>query len=94
MLSYRIDDPINDPLVSSIEVTIEFPTEQRWLFFVTPQLLGSVGDFVGDTSCRLHLGERHMIVVSQISREIIDTVLKQLEANGELERRTLPLRGA
>jgi len=94
MVSYRIDDPIDDPLVSSIEVTIEFPTEQRWLFFVTPQLLSSVGDLVADTSCRLHLGERHMIVVSQISREIIDTVLKLLEANGELERRTLPLRGA
>jgi hypothetical protein len=94
MLAYTIVDPIDDPLVTSVEVTIQFPAEQRWLFFVTPELLTSVGDFLGDTTCRLHLGERHMIVVSQISPEIIDSVLKQLEANGDLEYRTLPLHGA
>jgi hypothetical protein len=94
MLAYTVDDPSDDPLVTSVEVTIEFPEGQRWLFFVTPQLLASVGDFVGQTTCRLHLGERHMIVVSQISPEVIDCVLRQLEAAGELESRTLPLRGA
>ena len=94
MLAYTIDDPINEPLATSIEVTIEFPTEKRWLFFVTPDLLASAGDFVGETKSRLHLGERHMIIVSEISPEIIDSVLRKLEVDGDLESRTLPIRGA
>ena len=94
MLAYTIDDPIDDRVVTSIEVTIEFPTEKRWLLFVTPKLLASSGDFVGQTTCRLHLGERHMIVVSEISPGIIDAVLRQLAAEGDLESRTLPLGGA
>jgi hypothetical protein len=54
-------------------------------------LLASVGDWVEGTRVRLHLGERHMIVVSELSAEVIDAVLRQLHAAGELEDRTLPL---
>ena len=91
MVPYTIEDPITDPLTSSVEVTIDFDGQKRWLFFATPQLLASVGDFVEGTQARLHLGERHMIVVSELCEPIIDKVLRSLHASGELLSRTLPL---
>ena len=91
MFPYIIDDRIEVPLTCSVEVTIDFPSGKRWLFFVTPDLLARVGDFVEGTQSRVHLGEPHMIVVSDISSTIIDLVLQQLADSDELERRTLPL---
>jgi hypothetical protein len=78
-------------LQSSVEVTVTFPAGERWLFFVTPELLNRVGDLVDGSKARVHLGELHMIVVSEISAEIIDSVIQGLHQDGELERRTLPL---
>jgi len=91
MLPYTIDHLITDPLTCGVEVTIDLGDHKRWLFFATPQLLGSVADWVPGTAVRLHLGERHMIVVSELSPAIIDAVLRQLHAEGALETRTLPL---
>jgi hypothetical protein len=91
MISYTIDDPITDPLMQSVEVTIYLGGRKRWLFFTTPQLLASVGDWVEGAQVRMHLGERHMIVVSAMSEAIIEKVLQQLHADGELESRTLPV---
>ncbi len=91
MVPYTIDDPITDPLRSSVEVTIDLDGQKRWLFFATPHLLASVGDYVEGTQIRLHPGERHMIVVSELSETIIDRVLRSLHASGELLSRTLPL---
>ena len=92
MLPYTIDDPITEPLASSVEVTIDFGDERRWLFFVTPDLLAAVGDRIDGTDVRVHFGERHMIVVSRISEQVIDAVLRELGGAGELKDRTLPLR--
>lgn len=91
MFQYTIDDLIEHPLQTSVEVTIAFPTGKRWLFFVTPELLNRVGDRVDGSMARVHLGELHMIVVSELSAGIIDSVLRDLHQTGELERRTLPL---
>lgn len=90
-LTYTIDDDITEPLLTSIEVTIQFGSQKRWLYFATPQLLASVGDWVEGTRARLHLGERHMIIVSELTHEIIDKVLHQLDRDGDLESRTVPL---
>ena len=46
---------------------------------------------VPGTRVRLHRGERHMVVVSELSADVIDAVLRQLHAAAELEGRTLPL---
>jgi hypothetical protein len=91
VIPYTIGDPITDPLVCSVEVTVDLGGQRRWLFFATPQLLASVGDFVEGTRVRLHLGERHMVVVSELSEPIIQAVLNRLHADGELVSRTLPL---
>ena len=91
MLPYTIDDSITNPLTCSVEVTIDFGGRKRWLFFTTPQLLASVGDYVEGTRVRLHLGELHMVIVSELNAAIIDQVLRHLYAIGELERRTVAL---
>ena len=91
VLTYTIDDPITDPLIDAVEVTVNFGGSKRWLFFITPQQLELAGDWVEGTQVRLHLGERHMVIVSSLSEEIIDKVLRQLVAEGDLENRTLPL---
>jgi hypothetical protein len=91
MIPYTIDDPITDPLTCSVEVTIDLGGQKRWLLFATPELLASVGDFVEDTGIRLHLGERHMVVVSELSEAVIVKVLHRLHSDGELLSRTLPL---
>ena len=91
MLSYTIDDAIECASQDSVEVTIDFPHGKRWLFFVTAEQLGRVGDTVDESSVRVHFGELHMIVVSEITPKIIDSVLRRLAVDGELERRTVAL---
>jgi hypothetical protein len=87
---YTIDDPITDPLTHCVEVTLDFGGQKRWLFFATPSVLATAGDFVEGTQIRLHLGERHMIVVSELNETVIDKVLRHLHDAGELASRTLP----
>jgi hypothetical protein len=90
MYPYTIDDEIESPLTCSVEVTIDFPSRKRWLFFVTPELLATVGDWVEGSQVRVHLCERHMIVVSELTPAVIDAVLRDLMRSGDLESRTLP----
>jgi hypothetical protein len=81
MLPYEIDDPIDEPLTGAVEVTIDFGGgRKRWCFFV--------GDFVDGTQVRVHLGVPHMIVVSELNEQIIDRVLRQLHAAGQLKDHT------
>jgi hypothetical protein len=94
MHPYTIDDAIESPLTASVEVTIDFPSGKRWLFFVTPAQLATVGDFVEGSQVRVHFGERHMIVVSELTPEVIDAVLRELMRSGDLESRTLSLTGS
>jgi hypothetical protein len=92
MLPYTIDDSIEDPLTCSVEVTIDFGNNhKRWCFFVTPQLLATVGDWVKGTTVRMHLGVAHQIVVSELNEDIIDRVLKELYDEELLEEHTIPL---
>ena len=92
--SYKIDDDLATADEGAIEVTVTLTDERRrWLFFMTPAALAACGDWVKGTRVRMHLGEPHMIVVAEVTVDIIERVLRQLEASGELERRTLPLGG-
>ena len=90
--SYSIDDDLGEADRGAIEVSITLADERRrWCYFMTPSAFAACGDFVSGTNVRVHRGEPHMIVVSEASRTIIEAVLRTLEAEGELERRTLPL---
>jgi hypothetical protein len=91
MLPYTID-PIDEPLTGAVEVTVDFGSSgKRWCFFATPEVLASVGDWVDGTRVRVHLGVSHMIVVSELNEGIVDRVLRQLYAEGQLEAHTIPL---
>ena len=90
--SYSIDDDLAEADRGAIEVTVTLADERRrWCFFMTPAALAACGDWVAGTRVRLHLGEPHMIVVTEITPDVIERVLRQLESSGALERRTLPV---
>jgi len=92
--SYTIDGDLCDGDSGAVEVTITLEDERRrWCFFMTPHALQTAGDFVDGTEVRLHIGERHMIIVSELSRDIIERALRHLADNGFLERHTLPVSG-
>lgn len=91
MIRYHIDDSIKEPLTHSVEVTVELNGKKRWCFFMTPELLASVGDLVEGTDARVHLGVPQMIVVSELNEDIIDRVLRELYQKGDLEKHTVPI---
>jgi hypothetical protein len=83
--SYTIEDDLALADRMGIDVTVEL-TDGRlaWCFFMTPSALADAGDWVQGTEVRVHLGVPHMIVVSEISADIIDRILRQLDADSEL----------
>ena len=90
--SFSIDDDLAAADQAAVEVTVTLTDEQRrWCFFITPAALLVAGDLLEGTETRVHFGEPHMIVVSDVTRDVIERVLRQLEADGKLVRRTLPL---
>lgn len=92
MLPYTIDDPLVEPLTCGVDVTVDFGGGmRRWCFFTTPRVLDSVGDWVPGTRVRMHLGVSHMIVVNELSEDIIDRVLRYLYTEGLLEAHTVAL---
>jgi hypothetical protein len=83
--SYKIEDDLALADNLGIEVTVTLTDGQfGWCFFMTPRALANCGDLVEGTQVRVHPGVPHMIVVSELSQDIIERVLRQLEAGGEL----------
>jgi hypothetical protein len=92
--TYSIDDPLEMAQDAAIEVTLDFGGgRRRWMAFMTPQALASCGDWVDGSQVRLHLGERHVHVVGELSRAIIDKVIRRLHADADLERHSAPING-
>ena len=83
--SYTIKDDLALADHLGIEVTVTF-TDGRfgWCFFMTPSAQATGGDWVDGTEVRVHLGVPHMIVVSEISQDIIERILRRMERDGEL----------
>jgi hypothetical protein len=89
--SYGIDDRLDRPDEGAVEVVLALSDGQRpWCFFFTPERMSLVGDLVEGTQVRMHLGVKHMIVVAELTRDIIDRVLHELEAKGLLLEHTHP----
>ena len=88
--SVTIHDPLDLAVDVAIEVTVTFDNgERRWCFFFTPDALSRCGDIVDGTDVRLHLGVPHMFVLSQVDRDLIERVLRMLDATGELVEHTM-----
>ena len=86
-----ITDPIESHTTGAIEVELDMDdSSKRWCFFFTPQGVAHCGDLIDGTNIRVHYGELHMFIVSNISKDIIEATLKKVENEGELLQRTLP----
>src|SRR6056297_3054423 len=90
--SINIEHEIPSPLTYAVEVTIELVSgERRWCFFCTPESLERFGDFLPNSTVRIHAGAAHMIVLSSVTQETITAAIGELERAGELLNATCTL---
>ncbi len=91
--SFRIDDDPARAGNGSIEVGVVLSDgTTRWCFFITPEALAAAGGWLpGRTDVRIHLGVRHMIVVSTIDESVIEATLRMLEEQGILDEHNIGL---
>lgn len=89
MVSYTVDDEIEDRTNAWVEVTITFNTgERRWCSFATPLALARSGDFIPTTNIYFHYDLQHIIVANELTVEWIGEMLKSIEAQNALVRCT------
>ena len=90
--SISIDDPIDLPLTRAVEVTVEFDSgERRWCFVCTPDSLHRFGDLLPGSLLRIHVCAPHMIVLSEVTFETIESAIRHLADSDELIDATRPL---
>jgi len=90
--SIIIEDSIDSHIKRAIEVVLNMTDgTKRWCFFLTPQGASRCGDFIEGTKTRIHYGAPHVFIVSDISKEIIESAIKQAEKEGNLLQCTLPI---
>jgi len=86
-------DPLDDPFNASMEVTVKLSTgELRWCLFVTPKVLTQNGEFVPGTAVRFHYDIPNLIIVNEITPEIIENALKHIDSQNLLIRCSLALK--
>ena len=92
--SINIEHEIPSPLTYAVEVTIELESgERRWCFFCTPESLDRFGDFLPNSTIRIHACAAHMIVLSSVTQETITAAIEELQRTGELLNATRPVDG-
>jgi hypothetical protein len=86
---------IEDPLDGAHSVDVEFELsdgQRRWCYFVTPQILSQLdgdAEFAGERLLSYH--SPNMIVVSSITREVIEQSLAFIESHGEIVDCSMPM---
>ncbi len=84
--SFNIDDDVHGTETGAIEITVSLlDGRKRWCFFMIPAAFHAAGDWIDGTQIRLHYGAPHMIVVSDISADVIERALRYIDVRGELE---------
>lgn len=90
--SIVIEDSIASHKAMAIEVVLEMNDgTKRWCFFFTPEGASNCGGFIEGTKTRIHYGAPHVFFVSDISKDIIESAIKQTEKEGNLLQCTLPI---
>lgn len=73
-----------------VEVTMELSDgTRRWCVFMTPEALSQCGEWIEGTQIRFHYGNAHIIVAAQLSKDLIEQMLRQIDAQGYLHKCTL-----
>jgi len=89
LLFYSIEDDLQ--VDACVEVNIKLSTGAlRWCWFCTPTAFQTNGDMVPDTDIRFHYGNQHTIIVTELSYEVIDYILKYMDSRNKLLDCTLP----
>lgn len=85
LTTFTIEDPIGRSSTGAIEVVVNFDNgTRRWCFFMAPEALSRCGDIVEGSDVRVHPGVPHMFVLSRIDEILIEKVLRNFDAAGEL----------
>jgi hypothetical protein len=88
LASFHLDDPL--PAEIPVDVSMELADgSKRWCWFATPRMLERCGDHVPGTEVHMHYCG-HMIILSEISEQLIEAALRHLERQGELLDYTVP----
>ncbi|WP_144394625.1 hypothetical protein [Pleionea sediminis] len=58
--------------------------ERRWCFFHSPETVKNCGDYIDGTNIRMHYGEKHMFVLSEVTQDSIRKTIKQLDEAGKI----------
>ena len=92
LTAFHLDDPISPDEDTPIEVTVELSNgERRWCIFATPSALASFGDWIDGTEIPFHFGNRHVIILRELSEDLVGRILRYIDTQGELLECTLPL---
>jgi hypothetical protein len=83
-LEIEILDPISRHEKMAIEVAVVIDGEIRYCYFGTPEGLKNYGDCISGTEIRIHHMGSDFMIVSEISKEIIETVISSLHKEGKL----------
>ncbi|PCJ11647.1 MAG: hypothetical protein COB04_18800 [Gammaproteobacteria bacterium] len=83
-LEIEIIDPIDRHEKMAIEVAVVVDSEIRYCYFATPEGLKNFGDWVPGTEVRMHYDDNDFIVVSEISKEIIESAIIAIHKEGRL----------
>ncbi len=92
VISYvEIDVPTNQTN-HAVEVYVTLTDgKKRWCFFHSPETVRNCGDLLNGTKVRIHYGAKHMIIVSELSKDVIRQTLNQIDAAGEIIEFTMAI---
>lgn len=80
----KINDDIACHTERAIEVVVQLSGESRYCYFATPDGLRNFGDWIPGTNARIHYDDNDLIIVSEISEEIIVSAIHAIEEEGRL----------
>jgi hypothetical protein len=88
----EIEDDLAAQNLGAIEVTVHLADgTRRWCFFMTSSALCACGDWINGTTIRFHYAPHMIIVAGELSREIIEEALREIDRRGDLQAATRPL---
>jgi len=84
-------DPVDTPHDFPIDVTVQLSDgQERWCVFATPTALVRCGDCIEGTDLVFRYHNRHLIVASRLSHDLIGRMLRHIDSQGRLAECTLP----
>jgi hypothetical protein len=95
MVSYTVDDHIENGTNDWVDVTITFNTgELRWCSFATPLALAThsrMGSFTSESNIHYYCGMQDVIVTNELTFERIGEMLKHMDSQNDLMKCILHL---